>query len=185
MCIARRNTILSGPGDTRICFTFSNDNEELKWNSKTYSIYSDYLWNTAVYFDLFQFWELNSNKVGIGALTVGPTIYIYEVRYKVTNTLERIYPLILRGCSRLQIAMQDCGGHVEVRDTNWLQMSAHFFFTYKWPWCYTVATPWKCVNSNLLRLKRLTLWQSVTVVYIYRIFIRSLTFLSFYMNVRF
>jgi len=31
---------------------------------------NDYLWNTAVYFDLFYFWELKSTMCGIGALTV-------------------------------------------------------------------------------------------------------------------
>ena len=36
---------------------FSNDTKEFQWNSKKYSIDNDYLWNTAVNFDLFWFWE--------------------------------------------------------------------------------------------------------------------------------
>jgi len=33
-----------------------------------YSIDNDYLWNTAVYFEYFDFWELKSTVCGIGAL---------------------------------------------------------------------------------------------------------------------
>jgi len=60
--------ILPGPEDARICFTFSNDNEEFKWNWKKYSIDNDYLWITAIYFDWFKFGEYKSTKTGIGAL---------------------------------------------------------------------------------------------------------------------
>jgi len=49
-------------------FHIFNDNQGLQWNSKKYSIDNNKLWNTAVYFDLFYFWELNSTVRGIGAL---------------------------------------------------------------------------------------------------------------------
>ena len=46
----------------------SNDNKEFQCNSKKNSINNDYLWNTAVYFELFWFWELKLTKADIVAL---------------------------------------------------------------------------------------------------------------------
>jgi len=60
--------ILPGPEDVRICFTLFDDNEEFHRNWKKYSIDNDYQRKTAVYFYLFQFWELKSTKAGTGAL---------------------------------------------------------------------------------------------------------------------
>ena len=57
--------ILSGPEAARFCFTFFDRHQGI---SKKYSIDNEYLWNIAVHFDLFWFWELKSTKAGIGAL---------------------------------------------------------------------------------------------------------------------
>jgi len=47
---------------------FFIDNEGFQWNLKKYSIGNDYVWNTAVYFDLFYFWIFKSTMGGKGAL---------------------------------------------------------------------------------------------------------------------
>jgi len=48
--------------------TFFNDTKAFQRESKKFYIDNDYLWNTAVYFYLFWFWELKPTKTGIGAL---------------------------------------------------------------------------------------------------------------------
>jgi len=47
---------------------FSNDSKKIQWNSKTYSIDNDYMWNTDVYYDLFWFGESKSTKAEMRAL---------------------------------------------------------------------------------------------------------------------
>jgi len=53
------------PVDARIF----NDTKGFQWNSKKYCIDNDYLWTTAVYFDLFWFWELKPAKAVIVVLS--------------------------------------------------------------------------------------------------------------------
>jgi len=59
--------ILPGPDDASICYTFFLTTP---MNLKKYSIDNDFLWNTAVYFYLFIFWELKSTKTEIEALSL-------------------------------------------------------------------------------------------------------------------